>query len=110
MRISDWSSDVCASDLPPAPVDDLQARIDAELLRFLHRLHGGSLTPEDLAREFNAEGRSLLPEARYAEAIFRFSVAIHLDHLFAAAYTTRGTASRTQKEAATAAATYDKAK
>ncbi|HEY9548897.1 MAG TPA: hypothetical protein VIR45_05295, partial [Kiloniellaceae bacterium] len=95
---------------PPAPVDDLQARIDAELLRFLHRLHGGSLTREDLAREFNAEGRSLLQEARYAEAIFKFSVAIHLDPPFAGAYANRGTAYRHQKEAALAAADFDKAK
>lgn len=95
---------------PPAPVDDLQARIDAELLRFLHRLHGGSLTREDLAREFNTEGRRLLQEARYAEAIFKFSVAIHLDPLFAGAYSNRGTAYRHRDEPALAQADFNKAK
>ena len=92
------------------PAADLQARIDAELLRFLHRLQDGSLTREDLARQFNAEGRQLLQQAQYDEAILKFSVAIHLDPKFAGAYSNRGTAYQRQEQAALAKADFDKAK
>ena len=92
------------------PAADLQARIDAELLRFLHRLQDGSLTREDLARQFNAEGRQLLQQAQYDEAILKFSVAIHLDPKLAGAYSNRGTAYQRQEQAALAKADFDKAK
>ena len=101
----------------PAPVEaagdpaaELQARIDAELLRFLHQLQDGSLTREDLARQFNAEGRQLLQQAQYDEAILKFSVAIHLDPMFAGAYANRGTAYQRQEESALAKADFDRAK
>jgi tetratricopeptide (TPR) repeat protein len=92
------------------PAADLQARIDAELLRFLHRLQDGSLTREDLARQLNAEGRQLLQQGQYDEAILKFSVAIHLDPTFAGAYSNRGTAHQRQEQAALAKADFDKAK
>jgi peptidoglycan hydrolase-like protein with peptidoglycan-binding domain len=92
------------------PAADLQARIDAELLRFLHRLQDGSLSREDLARQFNAEGRQLLQQAQYDAAILKFSVALHLDPTFAGAYSNRGTAHQRQEQAALAKADFDKAK
>ncbi|MPZ12633.1 MAG: tetratricopeptide repeat protein [Kiloniellaceae bacterium] len=99
-----------AEDPPVDPVDDARARIDAELLRFLHLLNEGSLTRADLARQFNAEGRELLQQAQYDEAILKFSVAIHLDPTFAGAYSNRGTAYQRQEESALAKADFEKAK
>lgn len=95
---------------PAEPEDSLPARIEAELLRFRHELAGGSLTPEDLARQFNSEGRKLLQQADYGAAILKFSVAIHLDPDFAGAYSNRGTAYRHQDEADLAEADFAKAK
>lgn len=94
----------------PDPAAVLEARVADELLAFLHRLHDGSLTRADLARQFNAEGRALLQQAQYDEAIVKFSVAIHLDPDFAGAWSNRGTAYQHLKESALAQADFDKAK
>jgi peptidoglycan hydrolase-like protein with peptidoglycan-binding domain len=102
---------VHGADEPPAgPVDDIQTRIDAELLRFLHLLNDSRLSRETLARQFNDEGRGLLQQAHYDEAILKFSVAIHLKPDFAGAYSNRGTAYQRQQESMLAKADFDKAK
>src|SRR5690606_9684330 len=92
------------------PATVLAARVEAELLPFLHRLQSGSLTRADLARQFNTEGRALLQQAQYDEAIVKFSVAVHLDPTFAGAWSNRGTAYQHLKESALAQADFDKAK
>lgn len=92
------------------PAAALQARVEEELLRFRHELQGGSVTPADLARRFNAEGRTLLQQAQYDEAIVKFSVAIHLDPDFAGAWSNRGTAWQRQDRGDLATADFDKAK
>ena len=94
----------------PDPAAVLAARVDAELLAYLHRLQDGSLTRADLARQFNNEGRALLQQANYDEAIVKFSVAVHLDPDFAGAWSNRGTAYQHLKESALAQADFDKAK
>ena len=99
-----------APEEEPDPAAVLQARVEAELLPFLHRLHGGSITRANLAREFNSEGRALLQQAKYDEAIVKFSVALHLDPDFAGAWSNRGTAWQHLKESALAQADFDKAK
>ncbi|MGE5768585.1 MAG: peptidoglycan-binding protein [Bacteroidota bacterium] len=99
-----------APEEEPDPAAVLQARVEAELLPFLHRLQDGSLTRADLAREFNSEGRALLQQSNYDEAILKFSVAIHLDPDFAGAWSNRGTAWQHLKESALAQADFDKAK
>src|SRR3546814_4225586 len=48
MRISDWSSDVCSSDLPPVPNVEQAAAKQREFL-----VHGRSM-PHQLAREREA--------------------------------------------------------
>src|SRR3546814_18706322 len=52
MRISDWSSDVCSSDLRRVPLP----RLDVSLDRLLQRIHQiGSLPAEEIAVRLAAE-------------------------------------------------------
>jgi tetratricopeptide (TPR) repeat protein len=88
----------------------LQQQIDAELAPYLTRLNDGSLTRADLARQFNDEGRKLLQQAQYEDAILKFTVAIHLDPNFAGAYSNRGTAYQRNEEAELAKDDFDKAR
>lgn len=105
-----------ASETAPAPesdaepIDEAQARIDAELVPYRENLEDGSLNRQTLARQFNDEGRAALQRADYAAAVLKFSVAIHLDPGFAGAYSNRGTAYQRQEEADLAAADFKKAK
>ena len=92
------------------PVDEAQARIDAELAPYRQQLADGSLSREALARQFNDEGRKLLQQAHYEEAIVKFSVAIQLDPNFAGAYSNRGTAYQLQDEGELAKADFDRSK
>src|SRR3546814_11889859 len=54
MRISDWSSDVCSSDLPTVAVTDekAEARSEAEMLeqRLITAINKGGLPPSDESR------------------------------------------------------------
>src|SRR3546814_11382149 len=53
MRISDWSSDVCSSDLQPAPAAEMQL-LDQPLIDLRQALVSGVL--DDAAVEFQVEG------------------------------------------------------
>lgn len=92
------------------PVDEAQARIDAELVPYRGDLDEGRITRAALARQFNDEGRQALQRADYGAAVLKFSVAIHLDPDFAGAYSNRGTAYQRQEETELAAADFAKAK
>lgn len=94
--------------LDPAAL--LQQQLDVELAPYRGQLNDGSLTRADLARQFNDEGRKLLQQAQYEDAILKFSVAIHLDPDFAGAYSNRGTAYQRNEEAELAKDDFDKAK
>jgi hypothetical protein len=102
-----------ASDVegPTADPDvEAQARIDAELAPYRGQLSDGSLTREDLAWKFNDEGRNLLQQSHYEEAIVKFCVALQLNPKFAGAYSNRGTAYQRLNESDRAQADFDKAK
>ena len=68
-----------ADPVPRDPIDEAQARIDAELAPYRDDLSSGGLSREDLAKQFNAEGRQALQTAQYDEAVVKFSVAIRLN-------------------------------
>lgn len=95
-------------ELDPAAL--LQQQIDEELAPYRDRLNNGSLTPADLARQFNNEGRGLLQQAQYDDAILKFTVAIHLDPDFAGAYSNRGTAYQRNEQADLAKQDFDQAR
>ncbi len=102
---------VHGADEPPAdPVAAAQARIDAELAPYRTQLQDGGLTRAALAKQFNDEGRGLLQQSHYDEAILKFSVAIHLDPDFAGAYSNRGTAYQRLQESQLALQDFEKAK
>ncbi len=101
---------VPAAESDAEPVDETQARIDAELAPYRQNLEDGSLTREALARRFNDEGRQALQQADYGRAVLKFSVAVHLDPNFAGAYSNRGTAHQRQDETELAAQDFEKAK
>jgi len=92
------------------PVEAAQARIEAELAPYRQELERGSLSREELARRFNAEGRQTLQQSHYDAAVLKFSVAIHLDPTFAGAYSNRGTAYQQQDQADLAADDFAKAR
>jgi len=94
--------------LDPAAL--LQQQIDAELAPYRGQLNDGSLTRADLARQFNDEGRQLLQQAQYEDAILKFTVAIFLNPDFAGAYSNRGTAYQRSDQSDLAQADFDKAK
>lgn len=94
--------------LDPAALEQL--RIDEALAPYRAQLNDGSLTRAELARQFNGEGRALLQQAQYDDAILKFTVAIHLDPDFAGAYSNRGTAYQRNEEAELAKQDFDKAK
>jgi tetratricopeptide (TPR) repeat protein len=94
--------------LDPAALEQL--RIDEELAPYRGRLNDGSLTRAELSRQFNTEGRKLLQQAQYDDAILKFTVAIHLDPTFAGAYSNRGTAYQHNEAADLAQQDFDKAK
>src|SRR3546814_10470275 len=68
MRISDWSSDVCSSDLPLPPV---AARVDAELARIDGEVDWLlALSPignEALWDSFEASGHAAIPPLQYID-------------------------------------------
>ncbi|MEQ8354622.1 MAG: tetratricopeptide repeat protein [Kiloniellaceae bacterium] len=99
-----------ADPVPRDPIDEAQARIDAELAPYRDDLSSGGLSREDLAKQFNAEGRQALQTAQYDEAVVKFSVAIRLNPNFAGAYSNRGTAYQQQNESELAAADFAKAR
>ncbi|MGD1879133.1 MAG: tetratricopeptide repeat protein [Kiloniellaceae bacterium] len=92
------------------PADKTPALIDAELAPHRADLDSGAVTPQALAKQFNAEGRKLLQAAQYDAAILKFTVAIQLDPDFAGAYSNRGTAYQRQEQQDLATADFDKAK
>jgi len=94
----------------PNPADAAQAALDAELAPYRGQLKDGSLTREALSRQFNDEGRKLLQQAQYDDAVLKFSVAIHLDPNFAGAYSNRGTAYQRLEETELAKADFDRSK
>lgn len=94
----------------PDPEAAAQARIDAQIAPFRILLNSGRLSREELANRFNDEGREAMQNARYNEAILKFSVAIQLNPNFAGAYSNRGTAYQRNEEADLAAADFAKAK
>src|SRR3546814_19047120 len=61
MRISDWSSDVCSSDLPTVAVTDekAEARSEAEMLeqRLITAINKGGLPPSDGSRTLVGQDR-----------------------------------------------------
>ena len=95
---------------PLDPAALAQLRIDEELAPYRTRLNDGSLTRAELSRQFNDEGRKLLQQAQYDDAILKFTVAIHLDPSFAGAYSNRGTAYQRKDETDLAQQDFDKAK
>lgn len=99
-------------DNPPAEeaVSEEQNRIEAELAPYREALDRGNISREELARQFNVEGRKLLEAADYELAVVKFSVAIFLDPDFAGAYSNRGTAYQRQEEAGLALKDFDKAR
>ena len=99
-----------ADDPEADAADDLQSRVDAELAPYRGQLADGSLTREDLAWKLNDEGRGLLQQSHYEEAIVKFSAALQLNPNFAGAYSNRGTAYQRLSEPERAIADFDKAK
>lgn len=95
-------------ELDPAAL--LQQQIDGELAPYRAQLNDGSLTRAELARQFNTEGRALLQQAQYDDAVLKFTVAIHLDPDFAGAYSNRGTAYQRKEEGELAKQDFEKAK
>jgi len=95
---------------PQDTVSEEAARIDAELAPHRKALERGEISREDLARQFNLEGRKLLDASDYDAAILKLSVAIFLDPSFAGAYSNRGTAYQRQEETALALQDFDKAR
>ena len=96
-----------------APIDprvEAQAKIDAELAPYREDLASGRQTRENLARQFNQEGQAALQQARYEEAVRKFSAAIYLDPAFAGAYSNRGTAYQRQDKTELAAQDFAKAR
>ncbi|WP_299394201.1 peptidoglycan-binding protein [Pelagibius sp.] len=69
-----------------------QAEIEAALRPHRQALAEGSITRDDLARQFNEDGRALLAQADFESAVAHFDVAIFLNPRFAGAYSNRGTA------------------
>ncbi|WP_420347326.1 peptidoglycan-binding protein [Pelagibius sp.] len=87
--------DADSADGDAAPGDDAaarEARIEIALRPHRRGLADGSLSRDDLARQFNQDGRALLAQAAYEAAIAHFDVAIFLNPRFAGAYSNRGTA------------------
>lgn len=99
------------ADMEPLdPAAALQLRIDEELAAYRVQLQYGDLSPVELARRFNDDGRKLLQQAQYEDAILKFSVAVYLDPGFAGAYSNRGTAYQRQQETDLAKQDFEKAK
>ena len=76
----------------PAPGGGSANPIETELAPYRRDLAEGNLSRDELARQFNLEGRRLLQTANYGDAILKFDVAIFLNPRFAGAYSNRGTA------------------
>lgn len=66
--------------------------IMAILSPFKKALDSGQISPGELARTLNAEGRADFERALYDRAVAEFGAAIHLDPGFAAAFHNRGVA------------------
>lgn len=77
---------------PEDAAEERQARVEAALRPHRQALADGSLTRDDLARQFNQDGRALLAQADYEAAVTHFDAAIFLNPRFAGAYSNRGTA------------------
>ena len=87
--------DADSADGGAAPGDEAatrEARIEMALRPHRRGLADGSLSRDDLAQQFNQDGRALLAQAAYEAAIAHFDVAIFLNPRFAGAYSNRGTA------------------
>lgn len=95
---------------PPPPETNQVSPIDAELAPYRRDLSNGNISREDLAKQFNLEGRRLLQTANYDEAILKFDVAIFLNPRFAGAYSNRGTAYELLEDRERAAKDFEKAR
>src|SRR3546814_12800141 len=77
MRISDWSSDVCSSDLHELPV--WAERLEADVAELADHLGGGQLPGGDLRARAPAGGLGRLhPQAREPGALHQRVAAHHL--------------------------------
>src|SRR3546814_15852908 len=58
MRISDWSSDVCSSDLQGVVVLDSKHTLDA--IKFMKELYQKTMTPQVMAWDASSNNRAML--------------------------------------------------